>query len=377
MAELVSGNGVTAGNRVSLSGDTDRSLQMMVEEIDRAASHVHLLTYIYLDDAAGRLVGDALCRAAARGVPTRLLVDGLGSRDFLRSPLAAGIRSSGVTVVEALPINPLRWLAHRVDVRNHRKLLVVDGNVAFTGSQNIAAKGFAPKARYAPWVDCLLRIEGPLARELQLSFVEDWSLDHDESLESVLQVEPPWHSDGVEAQTVATGPNFNNVAMTQLVQALAQVASQELILTTPYFVPDNGFHMAMVVAARRGVSVHLVVPRRNDSTLVAWASRSHYQELLEAGVRIHEFQHGLLHAKTITVDRALAVVMTANLDRRSFEINFEQSVLIYDRDFTTELRRLQESYMTQSTLVDPAEWARRHWSVKLRENTAGLLSPLL
>ena len=133
----------------------------------------------------------------------------------------------------------------------------------------------------------------------------------------------------------------------------------------------------MVVAARRGVSVHLVVPRRNDSTLVAWASRSHYQELLEAGVRIHEFQHGLLHAKTITVDRALAVVMTANLDRRSFEINFEQSVLIYDRDFTTELRRLQESYMTQSTLVDPAEWARRHWSVKLRENTAGLLSPLL
>ncbi|MBX3354901.1 MAG: cardiolipin synthase [Phycisphaeraceae bacterium] len=377
LAESVSNSHATAGNRLSLHGDTDEMLDRMVEAIDGASHHVHLLTYIYLADAAGERIGDSLRRAAARGVKVRLMVDGLGSRAFLRSPLRRAIEGGGVQVAEALPVHFLRGLARRIDVRNHRKLLVVDGLIAFTGSQNIAAAGFAPKARYAPWVDCSVRIEGPLVRELQLIFLEDWFLDTNESLEDLLSVHPPVLDNGIAAQTVATGPNFNNAAMTSLVQAAVQVAREELVFTTPYFVPDAALHQSMAIAARRGVEVHLVVPQRNDSRLVGLASRSHYESLMDSGVHIHEFTRGLLHAKTITVDRSLAMVMTANLDRRSFEINFEQSVLIYDTDFASQLRFHQQGYMDQSVVLSPHAWRHRRWQDRLAQNAAGLLSPLL
>lgn len=377
LAESVSNSHVTAGNAISLHSDTDETLDRMIEAIDGAKEHVHLLSYIYLCDGAGTRVAAALQRAARRGVTVRLLVDGLGSRGFLRSDLCREIRANGVHLAEALPVNPFRMLVRRMDVRNHRKLLVVDGLIAFTGSQNIAAKGFAPKARYAPWVDCSVRIEGPLVRELQLIFIEDWYLDNEQSLDALLSIHPPVSEGGMAAQTVATGPNFNNIAMTSLVQAAVQVAREEIVLTTPYFVPDAALHQSMGIAARRGVGVHLVVPQRNDSRLVGFASRGHYESLMDAGVRIHEFTRGLLHAKTITVDRSLATVMTANLDRRSFEINFEQSVLIYDSDFASQLRFLQQGYMDHSVEVSPEEWRRRSLAARFAQNAAGLLSPLL
>jgi len=377
LAESVSNSHATAGNLLTLHGDTDETLARMVEAIDAAKHHVHLLTYIYLDDAAGAAIGAALRRAAQRRVAVRLLADGIGSRAFLRSELRRTLESDGVRVAEALPVNLLRVLVRRIDMRNHRKLLVVDGVVAFTGSHNIAAKGFAPKARYAPWVDCSVRIEGPLVRELQIIFVEDWFLDTDEQIDDLLAIHPPVVEGGIEAQTVATGPNFNNSAMTSLVQAAVQIARDELVFTTPYFVPDAALHQSMVIAARRGVQVHLVVPHRNDSRLVGLASRSHYEALMDAGVRIHEFTHGLLHAKTITIDHSLALVMTANLDRRSFEINFEQSVLIYDTDFASGLRFHQQGYMDQSKELSPHVWRHRPLTARLAQNAAGLLSPLL
>lgn len=377
LAESVSNSHATGGNAMTLHGDTDATLDSMIADIDAAKSHVHLLTYIYLDDSAGRRVGDALRRAAKRGVTVRLLVDGLGSRDFLKSATCGQIRADGVRIAEALPVNPFRIIVHRVDVRNHRKLLVIDGKVAYTGSQNIAAKGFAPKAKYAPWVDCTLRIQGPLVRELQLIFIEDWFMDADERLDDLLSYHPPVIKDGIDAQTVASGPNFNNAAMTSLVQAIIQVAREEVVFTTPYFVPDSALHASMIIAARRGVEVHLVVPQRNDSLLVGLASRSRYESLMDAGVRIHEFTRGLLHAKTVTADRALALVTTANLDRRSFEINFEQSVLIYDDDFAKALRFHQQGYIDQSVELSPHVWRHRPITKRLAQNAAGLLSPLL
>ncbi len=377
LAESVSNSHAVSGNRLTLHSDTDETLDSMIQAIDAGTNHVHLLTYIYLVDSAGERMAEALLRAAARGIAVRVLVDGLGSRDFLRSDLRRRLVDGGVRVAEALPVNLFRTLARRVDVRNHRKLLVIDGTVAFTGSQNIAAKGFAPKARYAPWVDCSVRIEGPLVRELQLIFVEDWYLDSDERLDETLDIHPQWHADGVAAQTVATGPNFNNTAMTSLLQAAVQVAREELVFTTPYFVPDAALHDSLAVAARRGVQTHLVVPQRNDSRLVGLASRSRYESLMDAGVRIHEFRDGLLHSKTVTIDRSLALVMTANLDRRSFEINFEQSVIIYDRNFASTLRFLQQGYMDRSDHLSPHVWRQRTWSTRLAQNAAGLLSPLL
>jgi hypothetical protein len=216
MAGSVSHSPVLSGNRVALSGDSADNIARMVQDIDAATHHVHLLTYIYLLDGAGHAIAEALLRAVARGVQARLLVDDLGSRSFLRSDLRRTLESAGVQVCGALPTSLVRMMIARLDIRNHRKLLVLDGRVAWVGSQNVAEASFAPKARYAPWVDCMLRVEGPLVRELQIVFVEDWFMERDEDLDAQLAIEPPFHTDGVTAQAVATGPNFRNEHMTLL-----------------------------------------------------------------------------------------------------------------------------------------------------------------
>lgn len=377
MAESVSHGPVLAGNLIDLSGDSAANTEAMARDIEAARGHAHLLTYIFLLDAAGARIARALLAAAKRGVQVRLLVDGVGSKDFLRSELRRTLEAGGVQVAAALPVTLLRMAFARLDIRNHRKLLVVDGQIAWVGSQNIAEASFAPKARYAPWVDCMLRIRGPLVRELQLVFVEDWYMEREEDLDALLAIEPTFEPEGLAAQAVATGPNFRNDAMASLLQAAVHLARGEIVLTTPYYVPDLAMQSALAVAARRGVRVHLVVPRRNDSWLVQRASRAFYDELLAAGVSIHEFTGGLLHAKTLTVDGTTSVVTSANLDRRSFEINFEMGVLVYDTGFAGRLRVLQQGYIDRSAPVDPVQWAARPLGRRLLEGAAGLLSPLL
>lgn len=377
LAVSVGGTYPRGGNGVVLLGDSDLTIQSLVEAIDAAERSCHLLFYIYLTDFSGQRVAEALMRAAGRGVACRVLVDAVGSKDFLRSDLRRGLERHGVRVVAALPVNPLRALFARLDLRNHRKIAVVDGRVAFTGSQNIADAEFAPKRRFAPWVDATLRIAGPTASDLQRVFVEDWYLDTHEWLGECLRETPPPEADGVVAQAIATGPGSYNRAMRQVQQAVVHVAREEIILTSPYFVPDEATIAALETAARRGVATRLVLPARNDSPLVAAASRSYYEPLLSAGVEIHEFQRGLLHSKTITIDRDLALVSSANLDRRSFDLNFEVSIIVYDDDFASQLRFLQMAYITDSRPIEPERWSRRAWPRRLFQNAMGMMSPLL
>lgn len=368
---------VRGGNAMELFAVTEEAIDAMVADIDTARESCHLLFYIYLPDSTGEQVAQALIRAAGRGVTCRLLVDSLGSRAFLRSGLCATVRESGVAVLEALPTRFKLLRRGRVDIRNHRKIAVIDGAVGWTGSQNIADAAFAPKAKYAPWVDCMLRIRGPLVRDLQELFVEDWYMDSEESLEAYLDVIPDRVPEGLRAQLMPSGANSQNDLLVQVIQAGIHVAREEVILTTPYFVPDAGTLSALQAAAARGVHVQLVLPRRNDSPMIAAASRSYYDPLLEAGVEIFEFTGGLLHSKTITFDRSASLVGTANLDRRSFEINFELSVLIFDDDFSSEVRALQRSYMDESIGVDLAEFRSRPMGRRIVENACALMSPVL
>lgn len=377
LGEAVSEVDALGGNLLTLLGDSDLWLDSLISDIDEARFHCHLLFYIYLDDHTGVRVGDALQRAAARGVKCRVLVDAVGSKIFLRSALCRALRQSSVQVVAALTVNPLRMLFTRIDLRNHRKIVVIDGCIGFTGSYNIADPSFAIKSKYAPWVDCMVRVQGPIVWDLQMLFVEDWYLDTDESLEELLNIQPLAMPDGVPAQVIGTGPNSFNEALRQLLQTAIHTAHEELTLTTPYFVPDEAMLNALSAAARRGVTTTLVLPARNDSPLVAATSRSHYSYLLDSGVHIHEYHKGLLHAKTMTIDRRLAIVSTANLDRRSFELNFEVSLIVYDDDFASQLRFLQSSYLADSTRVLPASWRQRSMPLRLRDSAASLLSPLL
>ncbi len=377
LGEAVGDNLPRGGNGLRLVSDTDLFIQVLVEDIDAASQHCHLEFYIYLPDHGGTRVGEALIRAAARGVQCRLLVDAVGSKAFLRSPLRRTMENASVRVVAALPANVLRMAFARLDLRNHRKIAIIDGCIAYTGSQNIADAEFAVKRKLGPWVDAMVRIVGPAVRDLQRLFVEDWYLDTDEALNELLSIEPPIAEDGIAVQIMGTGPNSYNDALRQLTQAAFHTAREELILTTPYFVPDEATVIALRTAARRGVDTTLVLPARNDSPLVAAASRSFYHQLLESGVKIFEFQKGLLHAKTMTIDRDLALVSTANLDRRSFELNFEVSVVVYDTDFASQLRFVQRSYVTDSQAVDAGAWSRRPWPKVLVNNAVALVAPLL
>lgn len=365
------------GNRLKLVATAQRFTRALVADMDDARDHIHLLSYIYLDDRVGRTVAAALVRASERGVACRLLVDNVGSSDFLKSELCRMLRDAGVRVVAALPTRITQIASIRFDMRNHRKFAVVDGRVGYTGSHNIAEEAFHPKPRFAPWIDATLRIEGPVVRDLQALFVEDWFMDTEENLDHLIGQPPKEFPDGRIVQIVGTGVNSQNQALVRVIQSAVHMAREELILTTPYFVPDEGTLAALTTAAIRGVRTIIVVPARNDSPLVALASRSFYETLLNAGVEVHEFTKGLLHAKTITVDRDFALVSTANLDRRSFEINFELSTLIYDSDFASELRLLQKRYLEDCTRVDEARWSARSWPLRLAENAAGLVSALL
>lgn len=371
---------VLNGNLVQLSGDPEEQVAWIERDIDAATRSVDLIFYIWELDRTGRRVGDALLRAAARGVRVRLLVDSIGSRAFLASPELRRLADGGVRVVEALPARVVRMLFARVDIRNHRKLVVVDGIVAQTGSRNVADPDFKADGRLGasePYVDSWIRIRGPVVRDLEVFFLEDWELDTGDHPVASDLAEPDSLPGGIPVQVIPSGPNFENSVVRGLVQAAIQVARQEIVLSTPYFIPDSPTMAAMEVAARRGVRVTLIVPRANDSLLAAWASRASYGRLLEAGVEVWEYRRGFLHSKTISVDDEMGIITTANLDRRSYEINFETTVVVYDDAFAVQVRRLQQSYVADSDRIDLGAWERRGTATRFKENLANLMAPLL
>ena len=377
VAETVGAGLVLDDNHATLFGDSDKLMHALEDDIEKATQHCHILSYIMLEDEAGKRISCALMRATARGVACRLLLDGMGSKDFLQSQTCRELREAGVHVVAALPANLFRALLVRIDLRNHRKIAVIDNSIGYMGSNNIAEPSFAPKPKFAPWVDASVRLTGPIVRELHAIFIQDWFMDSDEDLVDFLSEPIVCSGDGFPAQLMATGPNSNNQALSQLLQTAFFAAQEELVITTPYFCPDDATESALLICAERGVETHLVLPAKNDSRLVAAASRSNFSKLLHAGVQIHEFHGGLLHAKTLTIDRNLALIGSANLDRRSLELNFEVNMLVFDTDFASELRFLQTTYMEQSTPV--VEKNVDDWSIPTRlwQNAIGLIAPIL
>ena len=377
LAGAVSGTDLRTGNLCALFSETDHLFDVMIRDIDAAQSSCNFLFYIYLPDNTGTRVGEALKRAAARGVECRLLVDSLGAKPFLRSRLRKDMEKAGILIGEALPVAPWRAGFKRIDHRNHRKIAVIDGHIGWTGSQNVADAAFAPKRRYAPWIDLMMRIDGPAVHDLQALFIEDWLQDCNDTVEALLTPVPPGHDQGIPVQVLGTGPLCFNQALEALVQVGLSQAEHELILTTPYLVPDQTTFSSLQTSARSGVSTSLIVPARNDSPLVAAASRSFYEGLLEAGVEIYEYQPGLLHAKTISIDGHTSVVATANLDRRSFELNAEVSVIVFDQHFTQRLRAVQKVYIGDSQPVHLDTWRERGLHRQLLQIGAGVLAPLL
>ncbi len=379
LGQSVSGFWPVGGNTGRLLEDSNATIDAMVADIDAAHDHVHVLFYIWLADNNGRKMIEALKRAAARGVVCRVMVDDVGSRGLVRSEHWKAMREAGIKVASGLAIgNPfLRIFTSRIDLRNHRKIVVIDGAITYCGSQNCADPEFRVKARYAPWVDAMVRFEGPIAHQNQLLFAGDWMAGVREDLGDLLK-QPVSSPDAVEmpAQVIGTGPTVRVSAMQELFQSLLFAARREIIITTPYYIPDDSLQNALCATAYRGVDTTIIFPARNDSWIVGAASRSYYADLLAAGVKIHEYVGGLLHTKSMTVDGELMLIGSANMDRRSLELNYENNVLVHDADLTAAMAARQQHYIAQSRQVTLEEVTG--WSLprQLLNNTVAILGPL-
>jgi cardiolipin synthase A/B len=376
----VNGFEPVGGNRARLLPDSNATIESMVADIDASQDHVHLTFYIWLPDNNGIKVVEALKRAAKRHVTCRVMADGLGSRLMIESAHWKAMQAAGVQVATALPIgNPLlRPLRGRIDLRNHRKILVIDNHITYCGSQNCADPEFRIKPKFAPWVDAMMRFEGPIARQNQYLFASDWMAQvDDDDLNPLLRQPLPSDDHGLTAQVIGTGPTVRNSAMPEVFETLMYTARRELVITTPYYVPDEAMQIALCASARRGVVTTIIFPARNDSWIVGAASRSYYGDLLAAGVRIYEYEGGLLHTKSLTLDGEVTLIGSANMDRRSFDLNYENNVLFYDPTLTAEMRRRQDAYLAQShpvTVEMVKQWpmTRRLWN-----NTIAMLGPVL
>jgi cardiolipin synthase len=376
-AEKISGLPVLYGNHVEFLNTIEDLVKRLVSDIDAARSRVHLLYYIFVCDTSGNAVIDALERAAARGVQCRLLVDAVASRTFFHhSGPARRLIAHGVQVAAAMQVAPIRRGLPRMDLRNHRKLAVIDDAIAFAGSHNLVNADYGGRFG-GPWIDLTARYTGSIVAELARVFAEDWAFETDEYLELSPLPHAARQQDDAAMQVVPTGPSSASDTYRRVLLAAVQSARRRLILTTPYFVPDEPTLVALKMAANRGVDVKLLVPAVPDHALAAAAGRAHFSSLMDEGVRIFLFQPGLLHAKTTTVDDGFSIVGSANLDVRSFNLNFELSVVLYGREVTERVRAIQEGYLAKCTPLDAKRWDSRPALRRYGDSAITLLSPLL
>jgi len=374
MAPLVERQGAfmpIRGNTVELLDDYDDSLRALIAAMDGARARIHLLYYLMFDDAVGDAVAAALERAAGRGVECRLLLDAVGAKRGWRR-YARRLRKAGVQIHQLLP-GGLRWRrSGRMDLRNHRKIAVIDGTTGFIGSQNLADPMFIPGF---PNRELVAHVRGPIVAQLDAVFASDWYLETGERL----HVDPvrATAAGNVPMQLLPSGPAYPFENARDAVNALIHLAKRRIVLATPYFVPDDATLSALRIAALSGVEVQLILSDRNNQRLTAWAQESYYAELLACGVRIALYQPHFLHAKHMSVDDEVALVGSINLDIRSFALNAEIGLLCYDRAVVARLRGIESEYLRDARSVHGEDWARRPAWRRSRDGIARLADSLM
>jgi cardiolipin synthase A/B len=354
---------VLLGNRVDLYTDYRESIEAMTAEVERATKWVHVEFYITAWDSVTAPFYDALTRAAARGVVVRLLFDHFGSHSVPGyKQFKQRLARSGIAWHPMLTINPFKGQWRRPDLRNHRKILVVDGRVAFTGSQNLIEPGYDKPKNHRTgreYVELMARVEGPVVVALNLVFATDWHSETGIELTDELQAPTPV-AGSVAAQVIPSGPGAATENNLRAFTTLLYSAQRRLSITSPYFVPDESLLYAVTTAAHRGVEVELFVSEARDQFMVFHAQRSYYEALLRAGVRIYLYPAPyVLHSKFFTADDDVAVLGSSNLDKRSFSLNHEVSLMLPDRDVVARLRKVEDSYRQWSRELTLDEWLSR------------------
>jgi cardiolipin synthase A/B len=364
----------TCGNEVDLLPDANETYRALEEAILGAKDHVHLLYYIFEQDETGARFRDLLLKKAKEGIAVRVLTDGVGSY---------GIDSFMIPVVQAggmhaefLPVGNFSRHWHP-NLRNHRKIAIIDAKMGFTGGVNIGDEYTGRKRRVGRWRDTHIRIRGPAVHHLQEIFAEDWFFASGEDL-----IAERWFPDQQAVgdhmvQIIASGPDTETQPMQRIFFTAVTSAKERVLLTTPYFVPDQAMIVALETAAMRGVDVRLLLPRKSDMRLVEKAGRSYYDELLANGVKIYEYRSGILHAKSMVVDERWATVGSANMDVRSFQLNFEVNAAIYGPAFANQLASLFERDLKEAQQITLEDIERKTLTERMAESLARVLSPVL
>ena len=367
---------LTTNNRLEVLNDGEQTFTSLIEALRQARSFIHLEYYIFENDTLGGEIAEILKEKARAGVEVRFIYDDVGSWNLKRSFIRS-LREAGVQVHCFMPV-VFPWLTSKINYRNHRKIVVIDGEVGYTGGLNIADR-YLHGTKYGPWRDTHLKIEGTAVHMLQLTFLTDWYFATGIQLqakEKYLAVRDTVV--GHTAVQIATpGPDSDRAAITQASFAAITKAVDHIYISTPYFMPGESLLTALKVAALSGVDVRIMLPSRSDSKIVYWASRSYITELLEARIKVYLYTEGFNHSKIMTIDSHFSSIGTANMDNRSFEDNFEVTALMYDREVTDriELRFLHD--LEGCERLTRRRWANRSRVELFKESVARLFSPLL
>lgn len=374
---------VVEGNAVELYTDYRESIVAMTEAIRTAKCYVHVEFYIVGEDEEYTApLLDAMVAAADRGVNVRFLFDHLGTmRVTGYRRLLKRLKASKISWRPSLPLAPVHRQWRRPDLRNHRKIVVVDGIVAFTGSQNLIEPGYKRSSSHKigrTWVELMAKVQGPLVASLDVVFTTDWAQETDENLlEDVRTISPLNVPGAVTGQLVPSGPGFVAENNLRLFNSLIYSATKELRITSPYFVPDDSLLYAVTTAAQRGVRVRLYVSERGDQALAHHAQQSYYLALLQAGVEIYLYEAPhVLHTKCFTVDNEVGVFGSSNMDMRSFSLNFEVTMMLLGPDIVARLDDVMDEYEARSKRVQLGEWNSRLPFERWKDNVARLSATL-
>jgi cardiolipin synthase A/B len=378
----MTGMPVMSGNTVELLPDYRAGVERIVQDIDAAQRFVHLEYFMFADDKIGAPVMDALVRARERGVICRVLIDHLGNIGY-HGPVLKMLSAAGIPVHQMLPAKPFDNQWNRIDLRNHRKILVVDGIIGFTGSQNLVEDTYHKRSNIRNgihYIELVVRVTGPVVRELNAVFSTDWYSETEELLDEriapEIRVRTPVTGE-VLCQVLPSGPGFEHNNNLMLFVALIHAARRRVTIVNPYVVPEETLLLALTSAAQRGVEVTLIVSEIGDQFLVIHAQGSYYEELLKAGVHIYRYKAPvILHSKAMSIDDDMAVIGSSNMDIRSFQLNLEVTLACYNTQVVADLRKIEAEYLRCSHPLDLEMWQARPLVTKFFDNLARLTSAL-
>jgi cardiolipin synthase len=367
---------LTRNNKVQLLLNGEEKFAEVMKVLQQAKHHIHLEYYIYEQDEIGTAIIELLIQKAGEGVEVRFIYDDFGSPS-IKKKVERRMRAAGI---EVHPFHKVHFylLANRINFRNHRKIIIVDGQTAFTGGINVSDKYINNKKNKLYWRDTHLRIDGPAVYYLQYLFLSDWNFCCPKPLKPAeLHFVNKVIEEDTHVQVAASGPDSLQPSILFSILQAIYLAKKEILITTPYFIPGNSIIEALRIAALSGLSVKLLVPGICDSKFVNAASKSYYNDLLQAGVDIYLYQRGFVHAKTLVTDGKLSIVGTANMDHRSYEFNFEVNVIIYEEKFAGQMRKVFFDDLKDSLKLDAERWHKRPVYEQFPERVARLFSPVM